>query len=316
MAGNLQFVGHESLVFGPIEVLYGPKGTTTRYTVTSINIQDLVNYYNYIITFGASGTLKGLDKGIDGETGAEDRILQVELPGLVNDIGNYINELFFDQWELLTNESTDTIFNDPVLIGSNTSTINGRNTPVLNYNANVILSNLATNGGTPDQSVTQVNSNLTTSSPPGTLTPPTVAQGGTAGGQFTLSTFTAAQNQLLIEIQKGQTEYENPTQVLRHTSYKNATSTYNSNRQFEECIYTTAQLLTEVGSGWTYNLPADLYTQIAHLPIKYAAPNEAAFYTWGWLKRVSRQPVLANFMVEVSTEYELNLWSSLRYQLR
>lgn len=307
MPGNVQNIGisqftpgYNGLIFGPIKIGYGPKGNTTRFKVTSATIAPLINYYNFIVTFGASGEFSGCDVGVDGLAGAEEKSLTVELPGLVNSLGVELSELFFDQWELLTNENTDTIFADPLIVASTPASFNGRSSPILNVNDKDVLSQLALNGGTLTQAIAQADTNVPANAPHALPTAPAALQ-------------------LVLEILKGQTEFGRPTQVLRHTSYKSASSTYNSNRDFDMYIYSTAQLLSEVGSGWTYNLPPDLYSQISSFSASHfeSAPlTEAPYYTWGWLKKISRQPVLANFMVEVSVEYELNLWSNLRYLLR
>ena len=310
--GNLQFLGDNSLTFEANQTHFSPKGNTTRFVVTSTNVNALISYYNYIIAYGATGVLWGTD-------GGEIRKLEVELPGLTASTSGVLTELFFDSWELLTNESTDSIFACPLIVG-------GTN-PVLNYNDKVVLSRLARDGGTITSAVASCNADLTanlltapTATPgpyyggvvsgtsvifqvPGTLSP-TDYYGGTAPGQ------------LAKEIIKGQVEFESPTRILRHTSYCSAGATYNSSAAHEEQIYTTAQLLSEVGSGWTYNLPPRLYSKIAGLPVQSPAVQESPYYTWGWLKRFSREPVLANFMVEVSTEYELGLWSNLRYAIK
>lgn len=323
MAGDLQSVGFEGITFGPIAVDYGPNGMTTHFNATCPTIDPLISYLNYIETFGGSGTLLGADLGVDGATTAADKSLSVSLPGLVNNLGLFIHELFFDKWELLNNEGSDSIFDNPLIVGTP-----GGPAPLLNYNDKCVLSRLARDGGTLTQAISSLNSDAAA----GLILPPTPGAGplgggaaGTGGGpnQFqkpgTLSVPDiyggTAPGQLAIEIIKGQVEYEKPTRVLRHTSYCSGGSTYNSGRTNEQCIYATAQLLTEVGSGWTYNLPPRLYTEINAIPTQYAALAESPYYTWGWLKKITREPVQANFMVEISTEYELGLWSNLRYAL-
>lgn len=323
MAGNLNAVGFHDLIFGPIRVDSTPKGTTTHFTVDCDTIGPLISYYNYIVRFGATVTFDGLDNGIDGITSAEVKHLDVSLPGLVNNLGNVIDELFFDQWELITNEDSDSIFANPLIVGTP-----GSSNPVLNYNDKVVLSRFQRDGGTLASAIASCNADITSN----LLMAPTVGFGpfgggaaGTGGGpnQFqkpgTLSATDAyggtAPAQLGLEIQKGQSEYERPTYVLRHTSYCSASSTYNSSTANTQKIYTTAQLLTEVGSGWTYNLPPRLYSKISSIPVQFSALQESPYYTWGWLKKISREPVLANFIVEVSTEYEAALWSSLRYAI-
>lgn len=300
MPTQLQYLGDASLKFEAIEVLYGPKGNTTRYKVFSPSIAALTSYYNFIIQFGASGTLMGAD-------GGSERVLQVELPGLLTSMSGVLSELFFDQWELFANESSTIIFDNPILVGGVS--------PVINYNAKMILSDMARNGGTAKQSRDRLNAVLTTVDG-GYVVPPTVPQGGvliSSALKFATSTFTDAQKQLALEILKDQKEYDDPTHVLRHTSYCSTRAAYNASVSGEMKIYTTAQLLSEVTSGWTYNLPARLYTKISSIPTKLAASDEASYYIWGWLKKVSREPVLANFIVESSIEYELGLWSNLRY---
>ena len=96
MPGTLRYAGDGTLKFGPIVVEYGPKGMTTRFTVTCPLIGPLISYYNYVVTFGASGTFKGLDRSSDGTLSAETKELEVSLPGLVNNWNAIISELFFD----------------------------------------------------------------------------------------------------------------------------------------------------------------------------------------------------------------------------
>lgn len=299
MAGSLQFQGYAGLVPGSLKIDYGPKGTTSHFTLQCPTIGPLINYYNYIIQFGGSGEFLGLDVGVDGQTSAFDKLLSVSVPGLVNNLSNYIAELYFDSWELLTNETQDSIFNNPLIVGPS---------GWMTDNDKVVLSYVATQGGTISQAVAASNAAVAL----GTLPAPTT--GGSAG-QYTAPTDSRSK-QIYIELLKGQTQFERPAYVLRHTSYCSAGALYNTSTAYTECIYSPGQLLTECGSGWTYNLPPRLYSKIAGIPYQYAPTTEAAFYTWGWKKTIAREPVLANFLVEVSTEYSLALWSNLRYALR
>ena len=289
MAGNLQGIGYNGLSFGPINIDYGPKGMTTHFTVSCLSVQPLINYFNYIVTFGASGKFLGCDVGIDGLTSAEEKRLEVSVPGLVNNLGNILSELYFDSWELLSNETTDSIFSNPLIVGSAVGwmTVNDKD----------VLSILTTNGGTLPTAVAAADIDFPANPSHTTPTDPRSLQ-------------------LVIEILKGQSEYERPSKVLRHTSYCNPTALYNSSIAYEECIYTPAQLLTEVTSGWTYNLPGRLASEIAAQPFQYAPTSEAPYYQWGWKKTIGREPVLSNFMIERSVEYCLGLWSSLRYAPR
>ena len=143
MAGTLQYVGDGSLKFGPIISEYGPKGMTTRFTVTCPTVGPLVAYYNYIVTWGASGVLKGLDRSNDNTLSAADKELEVSLPGLVNNYQQFISELFFDSWELLSNEKTDSIFSNPLIVGNASGGVGW-----MTDNDKVVLSWMARNGGT------------------------------------------------------------------------------------------------------------------------------------------------------------------------
>jgi hypothetical protein len=303
MAGNLQAFGFDELTFGPVKIDYGPKGTTTHFTVTCPQIGQLINYYNYIIQFGASGTFLGCDVGLDGVTTAEVKSLEVSVPGIANSLTNLLAELYFDSWELLANEITDSIFNNPLIVGS---------TGWMTDNDKVILSYVATNGGTISQAVSACNAACNAS--PATLPHPVT--GGIGSPTQYQAPSDARSQQIFLELLKGQTEFGRPSKVLRHTSYCSAGALYNSSIQYEECIYTAAQLLSEVGSGWTYNLPPRLYSEIAAQPVQFAPTTESAFYTFGWKKTIGREPVMANFMIEREVEYALGLWSNLRYALR
>ena len=304
MAGYLNNRGYNIRTFGPLRIEYGPKGTTTHFTVTCPTIQPLIEYYNYIVQAGASGDFLGLDVGSDGQTTAEVKSLSVSIPGLVNNLSEYIAELYFDQWELLTNESTESIFANPLIVGNSSGGIGW-----MNDNDKVVLSYMARNNCLMAEAVADCNAMVDAT--PRSLNPP--VSGGASGHYQGVSD--ARSIQIMLEIQKGQSEFENPTYVLRHTSYCSPNALYDSSVANAEKIYTPAQLLTEVGSGWTYNLPPRLYSKIAAIPIQYAPATEATYYTWGFLKRITREPQLSNFMIEVSTEYECGLWSNLRYAL-
>ena len=289
MPQNLQGIGNPGITYGPVVVDYGPKGMTTHFTAQCLTIGPLIGYYNYIVTLGASGRFMGTDLGNDGITSAEDKKLEVSIPGLWTALGRYLSELFFDSWEILTNEPTDSIFDNPLIVGTS-----GWMTP----NDKDVLSYLALNGGTPANAASQAD----------LLVPANFPHTAITGASDPRSL------QIQLEIQKGQVEYAKPAYVLRHTSYCSQNAYYNTATSGTEQIYTTAQLLSEVGSGWTYNLPGRLYSKIASIPVQFAPADEAAFYRWGWKKTISREVVQSNFVVEVETEYALALWSTLRYQ--
>jgi hypothetical protein len=293
MAGNLQFLGDLTLKRESFKVKYGPKGLVTVFRLSSPSIAALVNYFNYIIPFGASGEISGVD-------GGEDRYIDVQVPGPTTDIAGVLNELLFDEWEMLGNEGTNSIFANPLIVSGGS--------PVLNYNDRIVLSRLARDGGTVSAAVTSCNSDIDN----GNLTAPIPANGGTSGNRFQKPS-TGAPTQLALEILKGQTEYSATNRVLRHTSYCSPTQLYNSGTAREGTVYSVAHLLSEIGSGWNYNCPPRLISKIASIASQSAATDEAPYYFWGWKKSISREVVLPDFVMEISTEYELGLWSNIRY---
>jgi hypothetical protein len=293
MAGNLQFLGNITLVNESFKVKYGPKGLVTVFRMTSPSIAALISYYNYIQPFGASGELSGVD-------GGQERYIDVEVPGITTNIQGVLNELLFDEWELLSNESAESIFANPLIVSGGT--------PVLNYNDRVVLSRLSRDGGTISSAVTSCNSDITS----GNLTAPNPGNGGTSANQFQKPA-TGAPTQLALEILKGQTEYAAPTRVLRHQSYCSPTQLYNSSTAREETVYSVAHLLSEISTGWNYNCPPRLISKISGIPSRAAATDESGYYFWGWKKSISREVLLPDFVMEISTEYELGLWSNIRY---
>lgn len=293
MVGTLQFLGDSTLKFEAIRVHNGPKGTSCTFRVTCPLLANLITYHNYLIGRGANVTFLGIDGGYE-------RALEVEVPGLVDVASGLLDELFFDQWEMPTNQLSESIFANPLIVGGAS--------PVLNYNDKTVLSRMARVGGTIADAVASCNDDITASG----LTAPNPSNGGTSDNEFQIPS-SAASAQIALEIVKGQTEYGKPSRVLRHTSYCSASSSYNAATSGENLIYTTANLLAEISSGWTYNCPYRLRSKISGIAVEYAPGDESAYYLWGWKKEISRESVLANFMVETSVEYELGLWSTLRY---
>ena len=94
MAGGLQNVAANAaqLIPGPLRIEYGPKGTTSHFTLTCPEIGPLVQYLNYVQARGGSGEILGCDVGIDGQTGAEVKMMTVSVPGLVNNLNQFIQD--------------------------------------------------------------------------------------------------------------------------------------------------------------------------------------------------------------------------------
>ena len=198
--------------------------------------------------------------------------------------GVLIPEYVFDQWEIETNETSESVFGDP-LVQANISA-----------GDRAVIARAIADGKTLAEAVTVVNADLGTS-----YTVPT------AGNSL----------QLYNEMMKQQDAWGPFTYVLRHTSNVNAQSTYNVADNWINYIYTTSQLLSEVNNSfnWTYPIPSRLVTKINNIPIQYAASDEAAYYLWGWKKSASREQINAQFRVDIVTEYVLALWSTIRYPI-
>lgn len=303
MGDLLTVNGTDQPIYSPTELLFDPRrGMSFRQRVSCPGNQaPLLTIINQVQPLGASGQMT---------FAGDDPTLEYELPGIPSNLVGVLSELFADQWDLAANESTDTIFANPFII-SNTDTAR-----LLNYNDRVVLSRLARDGGL----VTDATDSCNTDLADGGLVAPTAMNGG-AGNRFQVPGADASQpdrnlaKQLLKELLKGQTEYEKPFEVLSHVSACSPTSTYNTARANKMKIYTPAQLLAEVGSGWTINLPNRLISEISAITPEVAPPDESDYYTWGWLKKITRSALQTNFTIEVSTEYILGLWSNIRYGL-
>jgi hypothetical protein len=199
--------------------------------------------------------------------------------------GVYIPEYVFDVWEIEANEMSESVFADPRVKNS------------ISYNDRAVIARAIADGSKfPDAIAALAADGL------GTFTAPT------AGNSL----------QLYNEMKKGQDAWAPFSYVLRHTSNVSPWSTYNIAENNVNLIYTFAQLMSEVTSSvnWTYPMPVNLQYAINQIPVQYAASDEAAYYQWGWLKKASRRQQCPNFRVDIITEYECGLWSTIRYGLR
>lgn len=244
--------------------------------------------------------------------------LEYELPGVPSNLP--VTELFFDDWQMQIDDLTNTIFTNTVL-GSN-----------LLYNDRMVLQRYMKLGSSTsiEDVVISLNVDVNATDAAGNaspaITPPNPTNGGSATtgptGYYQFQQPSAANGafynlaaEVFKMIDKDQTEFLDPLPVLHHTTACSPGATYNATRANEMCIYTTAQLLSECGSGWTYNLPGRIYSELAAFPTRTAPPDEAAFFTWGWLKTRQTQATQTNFMIEVHQEYKLNLWPNIYYAL-
>jgi hypothetical protein len=285
--------GNNNPNYHPTELLFDPRrGMSFRQHVTCGKLTataqaQLLAIVNQVQGWGASGKMV---------FSQEKPSLEYELVGVPSNLTGTLSELFFDDWQMQIDDLTNTIFANTI-IGT-----------WLSYNDRMVLQRYMKLGSSTalQDVVTSLNTDVTA----GVLTPPAGAS------TFSAPASTAYQQQIFKQIDKDQTEFLDPLPVLHHTSVCSPGSTYNVSRANEMCIYTPAQLLSEVGSGWTNNLPPRLYSQISSYPYRYAPADEASYFTWGWLKTRATQGTQTNFMVEVHQEYKLNLWPNIYYALR
>jgi hypothetical protein len=316
--------GNNNPNYHPTELLFDPRrGMSFRQHVTCGKLTataqaQLLAIVNQVQGLGASGKMV---------FSQEKPSLEYELVGVPSNLTSVLSEMFFDDWQVQNDDLTANIFTDTVLT----------NYPAyrapLDYNARMVLQRYAKLGsGTAMKDVVaslndDVNATSAAGNPAPTVTPPNPSNGGSTGTgptgyyQFQMPAAVTSPSFLLAQelvkmIEIDQVDFLDPLPVLTHTSVCSPGSNYNVSRANEMCIYTPAQLLSEVGSGWTNNLPPRLYSQISSFPYRFAPPDSAAFYTWGWLKTRATQNTLTNFMVEMHQEYKLNLWANFIYALK
>lgn len=123
---------------------------------------------------------------------------------------------------------------------------------------------------------------------------------------------TAAQRFYGLEM-RGSTDFRQSQYVLRHTT--NAPNTWAANiADFGiNTIYTTGQLITEIGSSafWINPAPYRLKYKINNI----GPPASQTNYQWGWLKSTSTETLAVRNRIQIDTEYTLALWSTDAYPL-
>ena len=293
--------GNNAPNFHPTELTADPRrGMGFRQHVTcgklTVTAQaQLLNYLWQVQQRGGSGKLV---------FAGEKPSLEYELSGVPDNLSGVVSEVFIDDWQLQIDDLTNTIFANTVL-GAN-----------LLYNDRTVLMRYMKLGSA--TSLDEVVASLNSDAKAGTVAAPNGGNGGTGAGLFQVpkanGAFTALANQVFKMIDKDQTEFLDPLPVLHHVTGCSPNANYNSTRANEMCIYTTAQLLSECGSGWNRNLPGRLYSQIASFPTRTAALDEAPYYTWGWLKMRARQGTQTNWAIEAQQEWKLNLWPNIWYK--
>lgn len=112
---------------------------------------------------------------------------------------------------------------------------------------------------------------------------------------------------------RGTTHYPVSQYVLRHTAnvWNGFVGLTDDDGAGE--IYSTAQLVAEVSTGWTFNCPPRLIAKIQSVG-KSGTPHDG--YVFGWLKKASTENTSANNRIDISSEYWFFEWSKRLYPLR
>jgi hypothetical protein len=113
----------------------------------------------------------------------------------------------------------------------------------------------------------------------------------------------------------GDDQYADSEMALRHTQTISDKYTYNSahfNFDNIETVYTPAELISECGSGWAYNLPPTIAAAVASM----SAPvnMDTVAYRWGWRKQAPSAVSAANSRIELSIEFVLGQWAKYYYE--
>jgi hypothetical protein len=115
---------------------------------------------------------------------------------------------------------------------------------------------------------------------------------------------------LLNLLVNGQTHYVLGQYVLRHTANVSNEFEGLTSADGELYIYTTSQLLSEIGSGWAFNCPARLRTKIGNIGVSGTFHSG---HMWGWLKKTSTETTSANNRSDISFEYWFGEWNTYLY---
>jgi hypothetical protein len=98
--------------------------------------------------------------------------------------------------------------------------------------------------------------------------------------------------------------------VLRHTTSVSAEYTQNVADNGVNTIFTTAQLISEIGNSsyWIYPAPPRFRSKVGGLTF-----GAVSGLTNGWLKKPSQESTGANNRIDISTEYVFAQWASIIY---
>jgi hypothetical protein len=266
----------------PFTVRFDPRSGQTIHLKNTGDLNTLLSAFALAQAQGASGEL--IVSPVLSELSTE-----TPIGGIVIN-GEFFADYVFDQWEIETNEGSESVFGCPLV------------QYYISPNDRAVISRAIADGTSLAAAVSACQADLGSNF---------------NGGPFTFTAPTAANSlQLYKEMIKMQDSWGPFTYVLRHTSNVSAQSTYNSADYNVNRLYTPAQLISECTSGWTYPLPQRLIAKIFNIPYQYASTDEAGFYLWSWKKSASREQINAQFRVDIVTEYVLALWSTIRYQPR
>ena len=219
-------------------------------------------------------------------------------------------EYAIDSWEIVATEDSPALFSNPTLV----------------YAIAEIVG-FSTNPGAPSSIFTDImttlNQGIQSQSDLFSISDdPYINTYFTYGGEYGPDDIPWTPNGLVLAqyyslALQGATSFFNPQYVLKHK--------YNvSNRWTVQIydwgvnqIYTTAQLLTEVGSGglWIFPLPPSMQFTLSNIPVPLIGqvPTSTSGQQWGWFKSASTRTTEALNRVNIESSYTLALAPTVLY---
>ncbi len=194
-----------------------------------------------------------------------------------------------DTWEINASQTSTSIFKNPLIMAA------------LGSNDLAVLASAYLTGHTADAELQTVVNTLNADSPPTPLAKPDVS-----GSNATARVWSMIKN-------SDDMTYYADIYSLRHTTNASNRGYYNVADTNVNCLYTQAQLLSEIGNSsyWIFPAPAEIvgainsiFSQIGTTPANFLKSA---------LKGGSSRVTAANNRVNITTEYKLYNWSTDLY---
>lgn len=137
-----------------------------------------------------------------------------------------------------------------------------------------------------------------------------------SGGEPDISGFSEDQTRVYTHIVFGFTSYIATEYVMRHTTSVANVFEENVADEGVGSVYSFANLESEITNQqlWTFPCPPRLLQKMDELENAFLAGESIPEgFTMGWRKTASTETTAANSRIDISTEYQLGLWSTFLY---